>query len=250
MMRCLLAAAGTAAQTASGDWHSALWDESGITDLGNFGDDPFGCAWAINNRGQIVGFSGVDYIDVSTAHALLWENGTMNNLQDQIPADSGWVLRQALGINDQGQIAGFGVHEGKIRAFLLTPTVAPQANGTDSTEPDAFAAKAATNPQQLWPARAKVSLIPFYSNTVSPYAFLSISWPSAPLADHYRVTQVMVDRKTTGVVLDLSPVYGTSCKGSFPYFDTTVTVTAYSGPDEATAYSESIKARQQGIDLP
>jgi len=109
------------AQTASGDWHSALWDKSGITDLENFGDDPFGSAWAINNCGQIVGFSGVDFSDITTAHALLWENGSMINLQTQIPTDSGWVLRQALGINDRGQIAGFGLHNGEIRAFLLTP---------------------------------------------------------------------------------------------------------------------------------
>jgi probable HAF family extracellular repeat protein len=113
------------AQTVGGDLHPALWDRGGITDLGNFGDDPFGCAFTINDCGQIVGFSGADLSDVTTAHALLWETGRMINLQTQIPANSGWVLQQAVGINDQGQINGFGLHNGKIRAFLLTPINEP-----------------------------------------------------------------------------------------------------------------------------
>lgn len=238
------------AQTAGGDWHAALWDESGITDLGNFGDDPFGCAWAINNRGQIVGFSGVDYSDVSTAHALLWENGTMINLQDQIPADSGWVLRQALGINDEGQIAGFGLFNGKMRALLLTPTVAPQANVTDSTAPDASAvdAMAANKPQSLWPKGEELGV----SASGSTYGFqLGVSWPIAILADHYRVTvKGYSGHKNLFWTRSWSPAsytildsgrahWGTVITTSSPV-SITVTVTAYSGADEATARAESL----------
>jgi hypothetical protein len=32
-----------------------------------------------------------------------------------------WTLLQAGGINNRGQIDGFGVHNGNYRAFLLTP---------------------------------------------------------------------------------------------------------------------------------
>jgi probable HAF family extracellular repeat protein len=110
------------AQTASGDWHPTLWDKNGITDLQNFGDDLLGSAYAVNNCGQIVGFSGLDFNDVTTQRALLWENGKIVNLQTQIPGNSGWVLQQAAGINDRGQIAGLGLHNG---AFLLTPNNAP-----------------------------------------------------------------------------------------------------------------------------
>ena len=39
----------------------------------------------------------------------------MNNL---IPADSGWQLRVASAINDAGQIVGWGIHGGESRAFL------------------------------------------------------------------------------------------------------------------------------------
>jgi probable HAF family extracellular repeat protein len=109
------------AQTASGDWHASLWENGAITDLGVFGSDPFGGANSINDRGQIVGFSGQGYEDITTAHALLWQNGSMTDLQTLIPADSGWVLQQANAINELGQIAGTGLHNGQIRAFLLTP---------------------------------------------------------------------------------------------------------------------------------
>jgi probable HAF family extracellular repeat protein len=113
------------AQKANGDWRCALWDERGITDLGNFDDAPMCSALSVNNRGQIVGFSGASFDDLTTAHALLWENGHMINLQNLMPANSGWVLQQALSINDEGQIAGIGLHKGKIRVFVLTPTDGP-----------------------------------------------------------------------------------------------------------------------------
>jgi probable HAF family extracellular repeat protein len=100
-----------------------LWqDEDGsLIELGVYGDDPQGVAYQVNNQGQIAGFSGQGLADVTTAHSLLWENGTMIDLQTQIPADSGWVLEQALCINDRGQIGGFGWHNGQLRAYLLTP---------------------------------------------------------------------------------------------------------------------------------
>ena len=89
--------------------------------MGAYASDPFCLAGAVNNRGQIVGMSGQWGYDYATAHALLWENGVMMDLQTLIPANSGWVLQQAGGINDNGQIAGIGLHDGQLRAFLLTP---------------------------------------------------------------------------------------------------------------------------------
>src|SRR5258708_3511743 len=38
---------------------------------------------------------------------------------------TGWTLSAASGINDAGQIVGYGTHDGVIRAFLLTPTPPP-----------------------------------------------------------------------------------------------------------------------------
>lgn len=45
----------------------------------------------------------------------------MVNLNDLIAAGSGWELEWATGINNRGQIVGFGIHGTERRAFLLTP---------------------------------------------------------------------------------------------------------------------------------
>jgi len=103
------------------NWLPALWQDGSLIELAVFDIDPYGLAEKINNQGQIVGFSGQSGSDCITAHPLLWENGTMIDLQTQIPADWGWVLEQALCINDRGQIGGFGWHNGQLRAYLLTP---------------------------------------------------------------------------------------------------------------------------------
>ena len=46
----------------------------------------------------------------------------LNSLIDSI---SGWELEQAIGINDAGQITGFGWIGGQRHAFLLTPVPEP-----------------------------------------------------------------------------------------------------------------------------
>ena len=49
----------------------------------------------------------------------------MLDLNTLIDPASGWVLNQARGINDSGQIAGFGTIGGQTHAFLLTLTPEP-----------------------------------------------------------------------------------------------------------------------------
>jgi hypothetical protein len=39
-----------------------------------------------------------------------------------IPTKTGWILQEGAGINDSGQIAGYGTLHGELHAFLLTPT--------------------------------------------------------------------------------------------------------------------------------
>ena len=78
----------------------------------------FTALWALNNNGQAVGEStDADGVD----HAILAENGVQHDLNDMIPAASGWMLIFADGINEQGQIAGTGLLNGELRSFLLTP---------------------------------------------------------------------------------------------------------------------------------
>jgi probable HAF family extracellular repeat protein len=97
--------------------HAFLWPGSGpLEDLGSLGGlNSF--ARAINSSGQIVGKSG----DAGgLTHAFLYI-GSMVNLNQLMPAGSGWELIEATDINDAGQIVGYGRFNGRIRAFLLTP---------------------------------------------------------------------------------------------------------------------------------
>jgi hypothetical protein len=45
----------------------------------------------------------------------------LQDLNNLIPAGSGWVLNHASAINKSGQIAGFGTINGANHGFLLTP---------------------------------------------------------------------------------------------------------------------------------
>ena len=113
---------------------------STIFDLGTLGGSS-SVAYGINKAGQIVGFSTTPG-DVAT-HAFLYQNGSMYDLNDLIPADSGWVLQSASAINDFGQIVGTGTLNGVSSAFRLDPTVAastlpPNGNNCDGTYQGTF----------------------------------------------------------------------------------------------------------------
>ena len=245
------------AQTVLGDWHPVLWNGMDIIELQIPDQDQAGYASCINNFGQIVGGSGPEGLsgsDLHKMHALLWEDGRMINLQTQIPANSGWKLRQATGINDQGQITGFGQYNGKNRVFLLTPTIAPQPNVTDSTDPnasavDAMAAKKPPPGNVLWPAGAQVVVgQELVIGSFGSVIILKINWPIISGVDHYRVTVVRKSKGGSTVLADESPVSYTTMGGVayhtyLVYVDSyTITVTAYASSDE-TAYSESITTK-------
>src|SRR5262249_29847712 len=71
----------------------------------------------MNDRGRIVGHENLASGDQS---AMLYDpdNG-WTNLNDLVPADSGWNLRSADALNNAGQVAGIGVHDGRKAAFRL-----------------------------------------------------------------------------------------------------------------------------------
>jgi len=76
-------------------------------------------AFAINERGDIVGFSDGSN---RSARAVIITDGVMRDLNGLIPAGSGWVLTEARDINDSGRIVGTGWRNGEQRGFLLTPS--------------------------------------------------------------------------------------------------------------------------------
>jgi probable HAF family extracellular repeat protein len=59
--------------------------------------------------------------DPAPGDAFIWQNGVITDLNTLIPSGTGWVLQQANGINDNGQIVGTGTIGGQAHAFLLTP---------------------------------------------------------------------------------------------------------------------------------
>jgi probable HAF family extracellular repeat protein len=105
----------------TGAYHAVLWDANVIADLGTIGGlGRNSVALGVNNKGQVVGWSSTDAAD-TIRHAVIWDNGVARDLNALIPADSGWVLKMATGINERGQILGEGVQNGASRLFVLTP---------------------------------------------------------------------------------------------------------------------------------
>ena len=102
--------------------HAFVWRHGVMADLGTLPGDNRSFATSINNRGQIVGWSGHSTgIIIDYTRPVLWTDGSVVDLSALIPANSGWVLDVAVAINSRGQIAGTGHRNGFARPFLLTP---------------------------------------------------------------------------------------------------------------------------------
>jgi hypothetical protein len=88
----------------------------GLADAGR--DDE---ALAVNDAGQAVGW-GITPSDQQVA--LMFNPGQApTDLNTLLPAGSGWTLQGATGINNSGQIVGYGRHNGIPRGFVMTPVL-------------------------------------------------------------------------------------------------------------------------------
>jgi probable HAF family extracellular repeat protein len=123
--------------------HAFLWRRGTMINLGTLGamagtEDGSSAAADVNERGQVVGSSGI--------HAFLWQNGTM---RDIATPTRGLILFLASAVNNRGQIAGSCLPAAAIghnRPVVVRPclwqngtiTVLPTLPGSRSSLPRAI----------------------------------------------------------------------------------------------------------------
>jgi probable HAF family extracellular repeat protein len=118
----------------AGTTHAFLWAHGSMRDLGVLREagrqGPFGpelintFATGVNDAGQVVGNSYPGSLEPPLRPGpFLWQGGAMTNLNDLIERGSGWVITEANGINDRGQIVGTARSPtGQVRAVVLEPS--------------------------------------------------------------------------------------------------------------------------------
>ena len=83
-------------------------------------------ALGINGKGQIVGYADnpkPTNADLDGELAVIWTNGKIAALDDQLIDGTGWFIQGANAINDAGQIAAYGYDQKTGYAgVLLTPS--------------------------------------------------------------------------------------------------------------------------------
>jgi len=110
--------------------HAALYSNGSWTDLGAFQGHATE-ALGINTSGQIVGFALIlarnkkcpSCGEQDESRGLIFTSSGAVDLNTLIPPSSGFTIREAIGINDSGQIVTDAENSGGVfHAVLLTPT--------------------------------------------------------------------------------------------------------------------------------
>lgn len=136
--------------------HAFFWDNGVMTDLGTLPGDTSSTATAINNSGQVVGSSG--------KHGFLWDNSVMIDLGQLLPDPDGFGTG-ATAINDSGQVVGYsGKH-----AFLWQDGVMSDLGTLGTNECNRSVATAINNNGQVAGSSSEVNS-PFcaYLHNISP----------------------------------------------------------------------------------
>jgi probable HAF family extracellular repeat protein len=92
-----------------------VYDGHRMRSLGSLAGNSY--AFGINNLGDVVGANEINV----ALHAVLYKCGEILDLNTLPAVQFGWVLTEAVAINDLGQIVANGVVNGESRGFLLTP---------------------------------------------------------------------------------------------------------------------------------
>ena len=97
--------------------HAVLWENGGVTDLGNLGALYWNTPTAINQQGDIVGFAGApNDPDGNFLQAFIWTVEDGIQPLGFLPGD---VHSEAYGINESRQVVGLSCDaDGNCRAFI------------------------------------------------------------------------------------------------------------------------------------
>jgi probable HAF family extracellular repeat protein len=102
-----------------------LWSNGKLIGLGALPTGVDSQANGINSSGEVVGYSEVSdplRPGHTISHGFLYSQSKMHDLNGLIPANSGWVILDAVGINDKGAIAASATLNGIEHALLLQPS--------------------------------------------------------------------------------------------------------------------------------
>lgn len=170
-----------------------------VTDLGVLRRGTNSFAFGLNNSNHVV---GATTLRDGSEQAFLWRNNRLIRLNDVIERNSGWELKEARGINDNGSIVGWGVFGGGQRAFLLTPFHLSSAQGNDNQPP--------VNPGIEVPSEQP--LIFAASGGTTPVT-------NSPLADaHVRDGTFTNSNFGTNIVIELMKTNSTTANNRHAYF--------------------------------
>ena len=88
--------------------HAVLWENGGVTDIGNLGAEWWNTPTAINQQGDVIGFAGDPaFVEGDIVHAFIWTKRDgiqpLLALQGRVPEH---VDSEAYGINEQRRVVG------------------------------------------------------------------------------------------------------------------------------------------------
>ena len=99
--------------------HAFFYSGTGLEDLGAYGGVS-STALDINDSDVVVGtYTTSD----GSSRAIMWKGGIAQDLNDVLPANSGWVLLRANAINSHGDIVGDGRYQGEVHAYVLSAPI-------------------------------------------------------------------------------------------------------------------------------
>lgn len=108
-----------------GQYRAAFWSSStGTINIGALSGDDYSSTNQMNDLNEVIGTSESS----SGSERPMYWNPTdgLHNMNDLVaPASSGWVIHSATGINNLGQITGFGTYHGNFMMYVASPVPEP-----------------------------------------------------------------------------------------------------------------------------